>query len=196
MDEAELVGRAQRADQMAWTVLVTTYQGPVYRLAYLILGNPAEAEDIAQETFVRAFRSLDRFDVSRPLRPWLLAIAANLSRNRRRSAARYLAALQRSLAVTRTVAPDEPRLSAEAMDAQELWQATRRLTQDDQEIIYLRFFLELPVAEAAEILRVPAGTVKSRTHRALGRLREVVERQCPGLIEEYGDEQAAGRRQA
>ena len=71
------------------------HQQAVFRLAYLLLGDADEAEDVAQETFIRAYRALERFDASRPLRPWLLRIASNLASNQRRSIGRYFGALQR-----------------------------------------------------------------------------------------------------
>jgi DNA-directed RNA polymerase specialized sigma24 family protein len=80
--EPDLIQEARQGDGAAWEALMRLHQQPVYRFAYLMLGDPDEAEDAAQETFIRAFRSLDRFDLSRPLRPWLLSIAANLSKNR------------------------------------------------------------------------------------------------------------------
>ena len=76
---------ARQGDETAWVELVRLHQEAVFRLAYLFLGDPDEAEDAAQETFIRAYRALGRFDTSRPLRPWLLQIVANLTRNRRRS---------------------------------------------------------------------------------------------------------------
>ena len=94
--EAALVARARAGDADAWEALVGGYQAPVFRLAYLILGDAADAEDVAQEAFVRAYLALARFDAARPLRPWLLSITANLARNRRRSLGRYWAAMQRA----------------------------------------------------------------------------------------------------
>jgi RNA polymerase sigma-70 factor (ECF subfamily) len=142
---------------------------------------------VAQETFIRAYHALGRFDPARPLRPWLLRIAANLARNRRRALGRYLAALQRKLLAEPPAA--EPghveRLAAEQLEAQTLWQAVRRLGAADQEVIYLRFFLELPEAEMAAALEVAPGTVKSRLHRALKRLRAVIETDYPGLGEKF-----------
>ena len=96
MDESTLIRHAANGDAAAWEPLVQAHQQAVFRLAYLLLGDPDDAEDIAQETFLRAWNHLKRFDPTRPLRPWLLSIAANLSRNRRRSAGRYLAALTRA----------------------------------------------------------------------------------------------------
>jgi RNA polymerase sigma-70 factor (ECF subfamily) len=90
VDEATLVRHAANGDAAAWEPLVLAHQEAVFRLAYLLRGDPDDAEDIAQETFQRAWSYLRRFDPARPLRPWLLSIASNLASNRRRSAGRYL----------------------------------------------------------------------------------------------------------
>jgi RNA polymerase sigma-70 factor (ECF subfamily) len=76
-------------------------------------------------------------------------------------------------------------MAAEQLQAQALWQAVRRLPQADQEVVYLRFFLELPEADMAAALDVAPGTVKSRLHRALRRLRAVIEAHYPGLREKF-----------
>ena len=96
-DEAELIRAALRRDEAAWEALVRIHQEPVFRYAYLIQGDSDEAEDTAQETFIHAYRALERFDISRPLRPWLLSITANLARNRFRSLGRYVSALRRMI---------------------------------------------------------------------------------------------------
>ena len=183
MTEAELVVQARQGDASAWETILAQHQEAVFRLAYLLVGDADEAQDVAQEAFIRAYRGLDRFDLGRPLRPWLLRIAANLARNRHRTLSRYLAALQRGfLAEPRPTerAPVEA-LTAQQMAAQALWQAVRRLGTADQEVIYLRFFLELPEAEMAAALRVAPGTIKSRLHRGLKRLRQIVETEFPEL---------------
>ena len=181
--EAEAVARARQGEAAGWDVIVLTHQAAVFRLAYLLLGDPAEAEDTTQETFLRAYHALDRFDASRPLRPWLLRIAANLARNRRRAVGRYLAALQRAFVAEpeRGRPPQVEQIAGQQAEAERLWQAVRRLARPDQEVIYLRFFLELPEAEMAAALAVAAGTVKSRLHRALKRLRTVIEADYPDL---------------
>jgi RNA polymerase sigma-70 factor (ECF subfamily) len=133
---------------------------------------------------------LDRFDENRPLRPWLLSIAANLSRNRRRSISRYLAAAQRLLHVegqagARNSGAEksiEEHTQAH-IDQESLWQAVQRLKYADQQVIYLRYFLELSVEETAQAAGIPQGTVKSRLHRALSHLREVIVQDFPGLRE-------------
>jgi RNA polymerase sigma-70 factor (ECF subfamily) len=185
--ESELIERARRGDGAAWERLVREYQEAVFRLAYLLLGDGAEADDVAQEAFIRAFRALGRFDTSRPLRPWLLKITANLARNRRRALGRSLAALRRLLQAAPLQEPSIERWAQQQHEARTLWQAVRRLNGADQEVIYLRYFLELTVEESAEALGVAPGTVKSRLHRALGRLRDVAEREFPGLGEGRAD---------
>lgn len=185
MSESELVAAAQQGDQAAWEALVGQHQEAVFRLAYLLMGDADEAGDIAQEAFIRSYRAIGRFDTSRPFRPWVLRIAANQARNRRRSFGRYVAALRR------LVQADPPReisiaeRSAQRMEAESLWQAVRRLGQTDQEVIYLRYFLDLSEAEMAHALQVAQGTVKSRLHRALARLRAVIAHEFPQLQEEF-----------
>ena len=176
--ESELIIRARRGEGSAWESLVRTHQQPVFRLAYLLLGDPADAEDVAQEAFIRASRNLDKFDEHRPFRPWLMRIASNLARNRRRSLVRYWRALERAARLQ--PAPD---LGLNADDVQELWDAIRKLKHTDQQVIYLRYFLEVSEAEMASILEIAPGTVKSRLHRSLTRLRDVIESDFPTLKE-------------
>lgn len=187
MTDAELVNAARTGDEAAWEALVRAYQPAVFRLAYLLLGEADDADDVAQETFLRAQAALHRFDVVRPLRPWLFRIAANLARNKRRSFSRYFAALQRLLRAEPEPVINIPQASVQKQDAQALWQAVRQLGQNEQTVIYLRYFLELSEAEMAATLELPPGTVKSRLHRALRKLRQVIERDYAYLREELAD---------
>jgi RNA polymerase sigma-70 factor (ECF subfamily) len=181
-----LITQARQGDAGAWEILVGQQQEGVFRLAYLLLGDADEAQDVAQEVFIRAFRSLHQFDPARPLRPWLLRITTNLVYNRRRAVGRYLAALQRlvRLAPEPVLVAPAPEETLPQEDTAMLWQAVRRLNSTDQEIIYLRYFLELSVVETAEAAGIASGTVKSRLSRALERLRQVVEREFPSLWKE------------
>ena len=186
MEQTALIQRARLGDQAAWMALVGEHQQAVFRLAYLILGDPDDAEDVAQETFIRAYRWLNRFDERRPLKPWLLRIAANLSRNQRRAFGRYWAALTRfgrSESEGEGMSPQAANSNPEEPRA--LWEAVRRLRQADQTVIYLRYFLDLSVEETAEALMIAPGTVKSRLHRSLRRLEAVIARDFPALREEY-----------
>jgi RNA polymerase sigma-70 factor (ECF subfamily) len=183
LEQIELIRRARQGDEAAWEVLMRQNQDTVFRLAYLRLGDPDVAEDVAQETFIRALRALPRFDTTRPLRPWLLQIALNLVRNRQRSIGRYLAALRRWAQDNPFAEQEIEDDTVQRQDAQLLWQAVKRLPQRDQDVIYLRYFLELPIDQAAEALDVPTGTVKSRLHRALKRLAAVIDNDFPALRE-------------
>jgi RNA polymerase sigma-70 factor (ECF subfamily) len=124
---------------------------------------------------------LKGFDTSRPLRPWLLSICANLARNRKRSASRYFSALTRAFrSEPQTVSSPEEQGNP---DGDQLWKAVQTLKAEDQQVIYLRFFLDLSTAEAAQTLAVAEGTIKSRLNRALGRLREIIKVDFPDLSE-------------
>ena len=182
MDEATLVRHATNGDATAWEPLVQAHQEAVFRLCYLLLGDPDDAEDVAQETFLRAWNHLRRFDPTRPLRPWLLSIASNLASNRRRSAGRYVSALMRAFRNEPVSSSIEER-SAQHMEASDLWKAVQNLNVQDQQIVYLRYFLELSVSETAQALDVPEGTVKSRLSRALDRLRGIIHQDFPVLAE-------------
>jgi RNA polymerase sigma-70 factor (ECF subfamily) len=180
LDETTLIKQAAAGDAGAWEPLVLAYQEAVFRLAYLMLGDADEAEDAAQEAFMRAWDNLARFDRTRPLRPWLLRIVANLASNRRRSASRHLAALKRAGQAEASPASVEDK-AAEQQRSEQLWWAVRRLELDDQHVLYLRYFLELSVTEVAQALQIAEGTVKSRSSRALERLRMIIENEFPVL---------------
>ena len=182
-DERAAALRAQRGDADAFELLVRRYQEAAFRTAYLIVRNEAEAQDVAQEAFVRAYRSLGRFDASQPFRPWLLRIVTNLAINSTRSARRRTAMSERY-----RDRPGEPRAAPSAEAAAErgevarrVWEAVAELRPDDQTLLYLRYFLDAPEQEAAAAIGRPAGTVKSRLHRALRRLRGVIEERYPDL---------------
>lgn len=181
MIDANLIERARRGDETAWESMVQLHQQRVFRLAYLMLGNAGDAEDVAQEAFIRAFRHLDHYDPTRPLLPWLLGITANLARNRRRALGRYLYHIGRLARLVPEDTTDPESEAAQNNDAQTLWLAVRRLNATDQEIIYLRYFLDLSVEETATALAIAPGTVKSRLSRALERLRGVVRDEFPVL---------------
>lgn len=181
----DVIQRALQGDEAACQMIVDEHREAVFRLAYLLMGDADDAEDVTQDTFIRALRYLHRYDPERALRPWLLRITANLARNRRRSLGRYWSALQRLAGLTVDITSTPEVHSAQAAEAHVLWQAVRLLRTAEQEIIYLRYFLDLSVSETAEVLGVQPGTVKSRLHRALKRLREVVEQDFPELVEVY-----------
>ncbi len=181
--EQDLIARARAGDDRAWAQIVSLHQQPLFRLAYLITENREDAADVAQEAFIRAYLKLDQYDDARPLRPWLLGITANLARNRRRRAGRYWHAVRRFLQANQDALAVEPPHTENAA-AEMLWQAVRRLPAAAREVIYLRYFLDLSEAETAQALAIAKGTVKSRTHRALKKLRAIIEKDYPELADE------------
>jgi RNA polymerase sigma factor (sigma-70 family) len=181
LDDAERVERARRGDVDAYEELVRRYQAIAHRTAYLITGDEAAAEDAAQSAFIKAYYALARFRRGSPFRPWLLRIVANEARNQRRSAGRR-SGLELRLAGDRPRADAAPSPEA-AVLAEEprrrLLQAVQRLGPRDREVISLRYLLELSERETAAVLGCPPGTVKSRTARALRRLRPLLEEPAP-----------------
>ncbi|HEY3105535.1 MAG TPA: RNA polymerase sigma factor [Gaiellaceae bacterium] len=173
LQESELVERAKRGDQAAYGDLVHAYQGIAFRTAYVIVGNAAEAEDAAQEGFVKAFYALRRFRPGAPFRPWVLQIVANEARNRRRSAGRRAALLMRTAADAPSgEAAPSPEAAIESREQREaLLAAVNNLREEDRLVITCRYFLELSEEETAAVLDWKRGTVKSRLSRALERLR-------------------------
>jgi RNA polymerase sigma factor (sigma-70 family) len=175
--EQDLVARAQRGDVDAYERIVEAYQGIAFRVAYLLCGNAAEAEDAAQEGLVKAFRALPRFRPGAPLRPWLLQIVANEARNRRRSAGRRASLALRAAAETRPgdAAPSPEAAVLGAEQRAELLAAVNTLREEERLVVACRYFLDLSEAETAAALDLRPGTVKSRLSRALDHLRTTLE---------------------
>lgn len=181
MSESAQILLAKQGDETAWLALVRQHQQVVFRFAWLLLDDADDAEDVAQETFIRAFHSLVSFETDRPLRPWLLQIAKNLAANRRRSLRRQIAVCGRWLRTQSLMAENLKSYESQIADGEALRQAVQRLDVAEQEIIYLRYFLELSVAESAEALNIAPGTVKSRLSRAVEKLRQIVVDENPEL---------------
>lgn len=152
------------------------HQTVAFRTAFMITGDAAEAEDAAQEAFVKVYRTLERFRSGAPFRPWLLTVVANEARNRRRAAGRRMGLTVRAAEEgIQTATPPSPETTVVAQERRtELLGAVEQLREEDREVISLRYFLELSEAEAAAVLGCARGTVKSRLSRAVGRLREMM----------------------
>lgn len=175
LEDRQLADDAQQGDIAAYETLVRRYQDVAFRTAYVVLRNAAEAEDAAQEGFVKAFYALDRFRPGAPFRPWLLQIVANEARNRKRSAGRRYFLVERASRQTNPateVAPSPEQAALAGEQEVEINRALERMSEMDRLVITYRYFFDLSEVEMAEALDIPRGTVKSRLSRALGRLRE------------------------
>jgi RNA polymerase sigma factor (sigma-70 family) len=174
-NERELALRAQRGDARAYEELVRPHQEIAFRVAYVITRNAADAEDATQDGLVKAWRALGRFRASEPMRPWLLQIVANEARNRRRSAGRREQLALRAANVSGEAAPSPEDATLDADERARLLAALEQLPADAREVLACRYLLQLSEEETAAALDVARGTVKSRSARALERLREMYE---------------------
>jgi RNA polymerase sigma-70 factor (ECF subfamily) len=180
-DEDGAVAAAREGDREAFCALVERYQEAAFRAAYLVVRDAAAAEDVVQEGFVRAYSALGSFREGQPFRPWLLRIVTNLALNDVRARGRRRGLLARFGRLRQDAEPAPEGAVVVGEEQALLWRAINELPGDDRVILYLRYFLELPEREIAAAVGKPAGTVKSRLHRASGRLRAVIEQRYPSL---------------
>jgi RNA polymerase sigma-70 factor (ECF subfamily) len=167
--------RAQRGDAHAYEDLVRPHQEIAFRVAYVIARNAADAEDATQDALVKAWRALGRFRPGERLRPWLLRIVANEARNRRRSTGRRERLALRAVESSGEAAPSPEDVVLHDAQRADLLRALDELPDAAREVLAYRYLLELTEEETAAALDVAVGTVKSRTSRALDRLREAYE---------------------
>ncbi|MQA00230.1 MAG: sigma-70 family RNA polymerase sigma factor [Dehalococcoidia bacterium] len=174
--DREAVRRCQAGEADAFRVVVERYANVLYGTAVLMLGDRSEAEDALQEAFLSGWAGISGFDPDRPLRPWLVRILVNHILQRRRR--RFLRVIPLPEAPLPIASPETgPELAAEqAWQRREVAVALAALPADAARIVVLRYFSELSLREVAEALEVPVGTVKSRLHRALEKLRTELER--------------------
>jgi RNA polymerase sigma-70 factor (ECF subfamily) len=169
-DEAFLLARARRGDASAFEEIVRLYQRRVYGVALRIVRAHDVADDVTQEAFLRAWRSLERFDLGRPFGPWVCRIAANLAVNHVRSPRAREEGLPEAHAETRSREPGPLGALLDAEGARVLEAALAELPQEQRAVLVLRAVEELSYAEIAESLGISAGTVMSRLYRARERL--------------------------
>lgn len=169
-----MIARVVGGERDLYRILVTRY-GLLAKRTALLHGAGAEADDVVQEAFVAAYRALPRFRIGEPFRPWLLRIVVNRSNNAVRARNRALALADRAAGWDGALDWDPAAgavLGVERRDC--LVQALGRLPAPDREILVVRYLLDLSEADAAVMLKLPKGTVKSRTARALQKLRLVL----------------------
>jgi RNA polymerase sigma-70 factor (ECF subfamily) len=173
-EEAGLLRAAQGGDPAAFTELVRRYQRAVYRVAYTLTRNASDADDLAQETFVRAYQAIGRFRVGEPLFPWLARIATNqaisLFRRRKR---RPETPIEPLIEAGRQwgIEDDPARAVEEDERTKHLQAAFAGLKPEHQTVLALRVVEEQSYEEIAATLNVPVGTVMSRLSRARAELK-------------------------
>jgi RNA polymerase sigma-70 factor (ECF subfamily) len=180
LSDEKLAQLARAGDQDAFAGLVRRHTTPLYNFAYRFLGDPDDASDAVQQTFLQLFRALDTLDLDRPLRPWLYQCARTrcLDRLRRRRRAVPFSALQAvddegTSPADQIVDPDPlPADLAERRDLQAILQAAiQALPPKYREVVALRYTTELTFAEIGAALGVPENTAKTLFQRAKALLR-------------------------
>ena len=187
--EEQLVERLRRRDEAAFNELVRLYQGRIYRVVFRMLGDEAEAEDLAQEVFVTVFKSIDQFRGESKLSTWLYRVAINHAKNRLKYMKRRARGSHKefdevgdregiesaSMNTSHQIArPDQ---TLEARETEGIIQlALRELSDEQRELVVLRDVQHLSYEEIQEVTGLVPGTVKSRLHRARLALVEKVKR--------------------
>ena len=181
-EEAALVERLRRRDEAAFNTLVRLHQAAVYRLLLRILGDAAEAEDVAQDVFVTVFKAIDSFRGESKLSTWIHRIAQNHARNRLKYYGRRRRGMQRPIeehTQEASAAPEtgsrlpRPDHVVEGVQAEaSLKVALSRLDAEQRELVVLRDLEQLTYEEIQQRTGLPSGTVKSRLHRARMTLHE------------------------
>jgi len=166
--EKAWIRQALTGNQVAFSSLVEAYQAPIYNLAYRMLGDPAEAEDAAQETFVRAWTRLRTFDVERKFSSWILSIASHYCIDRLRRRRTTQVPLEDILAqqafADPHVGPERMALDREAQHS--IRSMMENLPSQYRAVLTLRYWHDLSYQEMAEMLDTTVSAIKSRLHRA------------------------------
>tara|TARA_R110001592_G_scaffold33747_4_gene116648 strand:+ start:213 stop:797 length:585 start_codon:yes stop_codon:yes gene_type:complete len=178
-DEQEIIAAAVLGDRLAFGNLVRLYQRRAYAAAYTFVGNRDDALELSQDSFIKAFRAMKRFDVSMPFYPWLHRIIRNTSLNYLKKKKRRGESSLDLMMESGFDAQDPGHTPLDTANRSELLQqiefAMTSLTAEQQEILRLRHFMELSYGEIAAALNIPQGTVMSRLHSARKKLKVVLE---------------------
>jgi RNA polymerase sigma-70 factor (ECF subfamily) len=171
--------QAQQGSDEAFTQLVETYQKPVYNLCYRMLGEPEAAEDAAQETFLRAYQNLHRYDNSRSFGTWILSIAAHycIDRLRKRRFSVFSMDAEDENGMTFEIpdpaSPDPEAESAKQEDRDRLHLLLKDLDETDRAAVIMRYWYDYSEVEIAQSLNLTVSAVKSRLHRSRRALAEM-----------------------
>jgi RNA polymerase sigma-70 factor (ECF subfamily) len=178
VDEAAVIARVRAGDPEAYADLVRAHTGIALRAA-AALGAGADAEDVVQQAFVKAYCALGRFKDGSAFKPWFLSIVANETRNTVRTAARQrtLAGREAAFAEAEPLIPEatDPAVAAVEIERRvALESALDKLSEEHRLVVTYRYLLEMDESETAQALGWPRGTVKSRLNRALRRLEKLL----------------------
>jgi len=183
--EAEIVARVLRGDRQAYALLVEEYQAPIYNLVYRMTKNLSDAEEITQESFLRAFQQLSRYDAERSFYTWLYTISLNLVRNHlKKNARRQMSFRQENVSLNSIISDSEENAlqEATAVDAmrqereKKLERCLDKLSSDLKEMLVLRFYQGLTFEDIAGITGLSQSAAKMRVYRALEKLKKIMQK--------------------
>ena len=171
-----LLESAKKGDLKAFEELILHHQGLVYHFLFHFMGNADDAADITQETFINVYRKLSQYNQSQPFTSWLMTIARNLaiSHHRKHSATPIDPEILANVIKDFVAGPEVEIVTRE--DCQELRNALQRLPDQLREVLVMRYLLDIPLQQIAEMLGIPEGTAKSRIFKARQDLREILSR--------------------
>jgi RNA polymerase sigma-70 factor (ECF subfamily) len=177
-DELELIRRLQSGDVAAFRELVEANKQRLFALAYGLVGNAQEAEDVSQEAFIKVYRGIGGFRGDAQLSSWMYRIVVNLCLNRRRKKSLSAMELREDFENDGTLASaagDNPEHHTEASLLQRhLRHALQRLSPQQRTIFILRHDQDLPLKEISSIMKISEGTVKSQLFRAVAKLQQAL----------------------
>ena len=177
--EHDVLRLAVSGDAYAYGELVARHRTSALRVATVVLGSAADADDVVQVASERAWRAIGSVDPARGFRAWFFRIVANTARNHRRAGGRRRAAELRVAMQPRDASPsDPPTATVTQAEREVVIAAMNRLDRDTRLVIALRHFEQLSEHEMAGVLACPTGTVKSRLSRAMARLRSELAREA------------------
>jgi len=176
-EDSRLISRIRQGDLLALGVLYERHKTQMYRVALAITRDPNAAEDILQEGFLRLYGSVDRFDETRPLAPWLYRVTVNLSYNWVTRRGRWLVPMEGAMERLRAGPKSSPETVVEQNELQRIVREALNALGFEHRVVLVLFYLgEFSLKEIAHILNLPEGTVKSRLHYGRKRLRSRLER--------------------
>lgn len=183
-DEAQWIKAAREGDKVAFGRLVEAYQDPIYNLAYRMLGNGPEAEDAAQEAFIRAYRHLGSYDPRRPFSTWLFSITSHYCIDRLRRRRINWLPLEEEIAEPVRLASASPNPEAVVTERdREAWiqELMSHLSPKDRAAVILHYWYDYPYKDIAETLDLTESAVKSRLYRARRALADQMEGEAYAL---------------
>ncbi len=180
--ENEIIQHILNGNREDFAFFVDKYKGPVYNLVYRLTGSRHDAQDLAQETFIRAYKALDNFNIKKEFFPWLYTIAINLTRNHLKKKKPLLVENIQDLKIdNRQIDKNNPETDViKQEEAQELACSIQKLPISLKEAVILRYYHYLPFEEISRILCISLSAAKMRVYRGLEKLEILMKRKAEG----------------